>query len=392
MTAVPAPPSTFYVCPGERHAISRSVHWGRLAAFYEKCRHCEHRGDTGLLPREVATVWDRRPHSARQALEFTADGVRGRYLNELDRAGAHRFASAFAHELWNRRPLRGRVAETVVVPPVRSQTTGPTIVVGYDERPSSPDLAVGLVTALRQMGCRVIDMGRATKPMWQFAARRTRADGGLFVTGAGCDPAWTGFDVLSPAGTSPHDLADRMDGTPQRPTRAAGSVQSLAIADDYAASLPPYFHALRPLRVVCATPLETLQFVLPRLFQRLPCELTCQPWPRQRRSTDGSMRGGERVAAQVRDRAADVGMLIDEDGQTCDVWDERGISLSRTIWQAWLIDRWQAVEAGRLTLDDQQRLWRHECNDSACDGVITLGTLLQALSLSDAPLSQQMPQ
>ena len=40
---------TLYICPGETHPISRSVHLSRLAAFYPKCRECPLRKDTGNL-------------------------------------------------------------------------------------------------------------------------------------------------------------------------------------------------------------------------------------------------------------------------------------------------------------------------------------------------------
>ena len=36
-----------YVCPGETHAISHSIHLARLSSFYSKCRECPHRNDLG---------------------------------------------------------------------------------------------------------------------------------------------------------------------------------------------------------------------------------------------------------------------------------------------------------------------------------------------------------
>ena len=36
-----------YVCPGETHPISHSIHLARLSSFYSKCRECEHRNEVG---------------------------------------------------------------------------------------------------------------------------------------------------------------------------------------------------------------------------------------------------------------------------------------------------------------------------------------------------------
>ncbi len=50
-----------YLCPGETHPISRAVHLARLAAFYPKCRTCEHRRDSGQIA-----------HSTTDRLELTS--------------------------------------------------------------------------------------------------------------------------------------------------------------------------------------------------------------------------------------------------------------------------------------------------------------------------------
>jgi phosphomannomutase len=372
MTAVSAPPPTFYVCPGERQAITRSVHWGRLAAFYEKCGACPHRHDTGLLPRGLIADGDRTPRPAGSSVVIAADGIRGRYLNDLDRQRAFAWASAFAAWLWDQRPLTGRIDDESTLRR-GSPTTSPIVVVGYDERPSSPDVAMGVVTALRQMGCRTIDVGCLFQPVWRYAAETLGADGGVFVTGAGCDPVWTGLDFLGSCG-APMDglesIAAQVDSLPHRPTRAAGTVESRAVLDDYAAGLDGWFHALRPLRVACATPLAGLRDMLPRWFESLPCRLSVSTWPRQRQTDAEMPPGGERIAATVRESAADVGLLIDEDGAARAVFDERGGVIPRALWRRWLT----------------------HCAPSCDlrDGVITLGALLQALSTSDAPLSERV--
>jgi phosphomannomutase len=76
----------------------------------------------------------------------------------------------------------------------------------------------------------------------------------------------------------------------------------------------------------------------------------------------------------VREQGADLAFVIDEDGQTCAVWDERGQWTPPEQWRRWL-ERTPAAAEGHA-LDH--------------DGVVTLGALLQALSFSDAPLSERL--
>ncbi|HUG91582.1 MAG TPA: hypothetical protein VML55_12140, partial [Planctomycetaceae bacterium] len=74
-----------YICPGDTHPISRSVHLSRLAAFYPKCRDCALRHETGQLPQQTLV----RIHSTERRVQrkslLTAEGLRGVYLNEIDR-------------------------------------------------------------------------------------------------------------------------------------------------------------------------------------------------------------------------------------------------------------------------------------------------------------------
>lgn len=438
MTVITAPPHASYTCPGEAHPISRSVHLARLGAFYAACRDCPHRGDTGLLSTHVLTEWDRAPRSARVELELTDDGVRGRYLNDLDRRRARLWAAAFAAHLWDERPLLGRVVRAEDHEPAAAPSRlGPTVVVGYDERPSSPDLAVGVVTGLRQMGCRVVDVGLTTKPVWWFAGRRLSADGGVFVTGAGCDAAWTGLDFLGPAGLPlPADsrtlgLWERVAQPIGRPTRTPGAVSTFSALVPYEASLWPQFHALRPLHVVCGCATALTGRSLERLFAQLPCRLTLTPLS-TRASQALSGDGAGALEPLFVPGAHDVGFAIGEDGQSCAAFDEQGRPISPAALQRWLVSavlraepqgqvaaatnvlpelsaaagphHGRLVDAGAtlvelaaalqspaalLGVDPRGRIWRRD-EGPTCDALSTLGLLLQSLSLSDAPFSERL--
>ena len=96
-----------YVCPGETPAISHSIHLARLSSFYSKCRECPHRNDIGHHSSQpVESPGAQVSRAARTSL-LEADGVRGVYLNELDRTRAADWGAALASMLWDDEPRVG---------------------------------------------------------------------------------------------------------------------------------------------------------------------------------------------------------------------------------------------------------------------------------------------
>ncbi|MBC8115780.1 MAG: hypothetical protein H7062_15455 [Candidatus Saccharimonas sp.] len=462
-----------YVCPGETHPISHSIHLARLSSFYSKCRECEHRHEVGhhAMPPVRASgspvnASDAQVSRAARTSLLETDGVRGIYLNELDRPRAAEWGAALASMLWDDEPRVGGTREQaegetrgqgdkgtrgdeepvegnaafsppplVPLSPCRSASTrrGPTVVIGFDERPASPDIVTGVALGLRRMGCQVIDLGQTTAPCFQFAVQHLDAAAGMFVTGAGCDPAWTGFDVVG-RGARPwsrghmlEELEARARAGVMRPTRAAGSQRTFQALVPYEAGLWKHFHALRPLHVVCGSATKFFPRIIDRLFARLPCRVTHVTLPvRHRDLCDEQDSDVRRVATAVVSGGQHLGLIVDDDGQRCAFVTERGGLISPGELARILIDferhehhslkvvateglsrelspwlKRLGIEAAtseesaasvttalaeneaRLGLLNDGRIWFGE-TPPACDAIVTLARLLQALSLSDA--------
>ena len=359
-----------YVCPGESHAISRAVHLSRLAAFYPKCRECSHRQETGQLPQpQFAEVDSARPSVSERSL-FTLEGVRGVYLNELTRQKAGELASAFASLLWESLPLTGRndLRDANSKRPIRR--SGPVVVVGFDERSSSPDIVTGVAAALRRMSCQVVDISQTSAPCFRFAVAHLQAAGGVLISGHGCEPAWTGLDFVGKQGRPisvvgrrsadsdvghvfnvpqpdrhvenvPHgdgratrtisldDIHDRWEHGAARPLRQGGSQRVFPASVPYLAGLWQHFHALRPLRVAIACPVRFVRETLDALFAKLPVTLNWVEIPQRSRNllnTEDSDVG--RLRDAVLAQSADFGFLIDDDGANVAVLDELGALLA----------------------------------------------------------------
>ncbi len=470
-----------YLCPGETHPISHSVHVARLSSFYSKCRACAHRGRVGghsgpakaagqlieAHPVEGPGAGVRR--AARTSLLET-DGVRGIYLNELDRPRAAEWGAALASMLWDETRREGGTrghgdkgmgrqgegktdspiisdaesfSPTPLVPgspcplvpqsALRSARPGPTVVIGFDERPASPDIVTGVALGLRRMGCQVIDLGQTAAACFRFAVPHLDAAAGMFVTGAGCDPAWTGFDIVERRArpwSTDHKLEEleaRARVGVLRPTRTAGSQRTFQALVPYEAGLWKHFHALRPLHVVCGSATKQFPRIIDRLFSRQPCRVTHVALPVRRRDLrDEQDRDVRRVGAAVVSGGQHLGLIVDDDGQRCAFVTERGRLISPGELARILIDferrehhglkvvataglarelaPWLmriGIEAAtseesaaavatalveseaRLGLLNDGRVWWGE-TPPACDAIVTLAHLLQALSLSDA--------
>ena len=341
-----------YICPGEGHPISRSVHLSRLAAFYPVCRDCPLRADTGHLPGQIVERLQQTERRVQRRSLYTAEGVRGVYINDLTRKKAGRIATALADLLWEDAPLVG-LTETSRRSNRRNR---PAVVVGHDERPSAPDIVTGVASALRRMGCQVIDISLTSTPCFRFAVDHLQAAAGIFVTGNGCQPSWTGMDFVLrgavPLGdgqvltaeaseTAPSKISlpksglslDLLEERSQRPisraTRHAGPHRTFQVSIPYEAGLWKHFHALRPLTVVSACPTRLARQTLERIFEMLPCTLIALDIPnRVRNPVDPADADIERLSQTVKESRAHLGVLIDDDGQRCGFVDERGELIS----------------------------------------------------------------
>lgn len=413
-------------CPGEQYDISRSVHLARLAAFYSKCRNCPQAPSADGSAAVPDPNCETPVLPPRHASLFAPEGVRGRYLNELNRATAAEIAGAMASCLWER--------------------GGPSVVVAHDERPSSPDIVTGVGQALRRMGCQVVDIGLATRPCLMFAIDHLKAAGGILVTGAGCDPGWSGLDFVSEGvpcsmpGELDH-IAERFRQGYSRPSRRPGSQRTFQASIPYAAGLCKHFHALRPLKIALACPSHAVQDVFSRVFRQLACRLIPVETPtRQRAMGDPTDPDLVRVSRMICETQADLGVLIADDGEQCTCLDEQGRIVAPRLMAKVLIEvasldfraesvalypaAWQPGQTAPVKIramsddarqhqpplfigdpnrenmtramqrqqavfgaDEAGRFWFAE-SFPTCDALLTVVHLLQALSRSDSPLSR----
>lgn len=194
-----------YQCPGETDRISTAVHLARLDAGFEGCRECvwndskNNQADEGI-----------RLRGRNDRIRRTPFGIRGEYLNSIDRAKASLLASVFVSQLavtafesntTDRQPETNGNSQDPDFQP--GQVTAPPtnlIIVGYDSDPNSPDLFCGVVNAVQQTGSDIVDIGRCTAASLLDVVNRRDATGGVIVTSAESSSGEIGLDVFDRQG------------------------------------------------------------------------------------------------------------------------------------------------------------------------------------------------
>lgn len=188
---------TIYRCPGESSPISREVHIARLDSGWSGCRDCVW-NDAKVASQTAQPC----KQSIDKSIRRTESGIRGPYLNAIDRFRAAQVATILASHIARVAFVRSAVHQAAAQG-VSAATATAKICIGYDGRVGSQDLFAGVVSAVLQNGCDVVDAGRCTSASLLSTGRsESNIAGCLFVTGAGSRAGDVGIDVFDTDGRS----------------------------------------------------------------------------------------------------------------------------------------------------------------------------------------------
>ena len=207
----------------------------------------------------------------------------------------------------------------------------PRIVVGRDNRPSSPHLAEGLTRGLRRSGADVVDIGTVPTPTVYWAEKTLPTDGAIQITGSHNPPEWNGIKMTLQGMSVYGDRIQAIKGAILNEDFAegAGADERIDLLDRYVADLAGRFDLQRPVKVVldCGNGVGSLVGV--RLLEALGAEvvpLYCE--------SDGTFPNHHPdptvdeylvdLIDTVRREGAEVGIGFDGDADRIGAVDERG--------------------------------------------------------------------
>ncbi|MBC7964547.1 MAG: hypothetical protein H7Z17_01380 [Fuerstia sp.] len=398
-----------FVCPGNSAAVSRAIHLARLNAAWPGCDQCEWRFNSEGLAERTVLETERIRSQRVDGIRRTEFGIRGQYINDLDRQTAADLTRIFCACLHEQSALDEEDAEARRSPrearPGQSGTTVPEapaatfqaiapVIVGCDGRSASVDLAIGVVAASREFGLPVMDVGRCTAASIQEAARCFHEScGAILVTGAGSPNAWAGVDVFDRRGDAvpvvwkdfgvqlEHVSSDaapflklRLPDTQTRArwarrlTRQSGSHDVVNFEDRYRDWLLRWYPKQSGLRILVRTDDVLLLQRLARISQATGLEIIC--------------RSAQDLA--VTPHVA-VTMLIPEDDRQFQVLnaldqpvtsERMALALNRAMHtQSSHITAHADAASGRFWLTDAARSGARRSTESIHDALATLGLI-----------------
>ncbi len=207
----------------------------------------------------------------------------------------------------------------------------PTVVVGFDNRDSSPDLAAALVQGLRASGANVVEIGTVPTPVLYWAEQTLGADAGIQITGSHNPPEWNGIKMTVQGGAL---FGDAITGLRDRIvagdlTEGAGSLEKIEVLDRYVADVVGRFDLARPVRVGVDCGNGTGSVVAERLLTELGAEVTplfCDSDPTfPNHHPDPTVdKNLEDLIRAVREEGLDLGVAFDGDADRIGVVDGNG--------------------------------------------------------------------
>ena len=279
---------------------------------------------------------------------FKAYDVRGRLPDDLNTDIARRIGRAYAEVV---RPR--------------------TVVIGYDVRLSSPELADALAEGLMEAGVEVLDIGLCGTEMVYFATSHLGVDGGIMVTASHNPPDWNGMKFVREASkpisgdTGLKDiqaLAERGEFPPAVPVH--GHRREIDVHDAYIEHLLGYVDttALRPLKLVVNAGNGGAGLVIDRLERHLPFSFV-----NLQHEPDGAFPHGvpnpllpehRAVTAEaVVAAGADFGIAWDGDYDRCFLFDETGRFIEGYYIVGLLAEAFLLKHPGAKIVHDPRLTW-----------------------------------
>ena len=222
---------------------------------------------------------------------------------------------------------------------------GGEVLVGRDNRLSSPELAAGVIAGLRDAGLPVVDLGQVTTPVFYFARVHYGINPGVMVTASHNPGHENGFKLALGRGTlvgqEITDLGNRVrqlaaQGLHPGGSGNGGASPGLRRLD----ALPAYYEDMcrrivlpRRLHVVVDCGNGTASPITPEVFRRLGCEVSelyCVSDPSFPNHHPAPVRPENLrdLIAEVKRLGADVGIGIDGDGDRIGAVADNG----RILW------------------------------------------------------------
>ncbi len=207
------------------------------------------------------------------------------------------------------------------------------ILLGRDNRKSSPRLREVVVKGLLDSGCEVVDLGVVVTPIFYFAARHLDINAGLMITASHNPAEYNGFKILMGEGTIyGEEIQDLrcLAESGEFITDSGGIVTQVNVVEDYMDMIKEKIQmGPKKIKLVVDCGNGTASLFAPRLFRELGCsvvELYCESDPEfpNHHPDPVAVENCQDLIRVVQEEEADLGIGLDGDGDRLGVVDRQG--------------------------------------------------------------------
>ncbi len=207
------------------------------------------------------------------------------------------------------------------------------IVLGRDNRMSSPRLREITIKALLESGCDIVDLGVVITPIFYFAARHLNIKAGLMITASHNSSEYNGFKMLLGETTIYGEEIQEIRQIAESGEYISGTdgrLIELDIINDYMEMIKGKIQlGSKKLKVVVDCGSGTASLFAPRLFRELGCqvvELYCESDPTfpHHHPDPVAVENCQDLIQVVKQEQADLGIGLDGDGDRLGVVDREG--------------------------------------------------------------------
>ncbi len=207
------------------------------------------------------------------------------------------------------------------------------ILLGRDNRKSSPRLREVVVKGLLDSGCEVVDLGVVVTPIFYFAARHLDINAGLMITASHNPAEYNGFKILMGEGTIyGEEIQDlrRLAESGEFITDSGGIVTQVNVVEDYMDMIKEKIQmGPKKIKLIVDCGNGTASLFAPRLFRELGCsvvELYCESDPEfpNHHPDPVAVENCQDLIRVVQEEEADLGIGLDGDGDRLGVVDRQG--------------------------------------------------------------------
>lgn len=208
-----------------------------------------------------------------------------------------------------------------------------TVLLGRDNRKSSPRIHEITIKALLDSGCEIIDLGVVITPIFYYAARHLNVKAGLMITASHNAAEFNGFKILLGDSTIYGDEIQairQLAESGQFVSGSAGSVKEKNIIEEYVNMIKDKIQlGPKKLKVVVDCGNGTASLFAPGLFRELGCEvieLYCESDPEfpNHHPDPVAVENCQDLIKIVQQEQADLGIGLDGDGDRLGVVDHLG--------------------------------------------------------------------